>query len=47
MIQTNPEMFKFITWIPEVEPMKVPKKGKFDTGMKNFLVTVNNASTRT
>ncbi|OAD57478.1 Dynein heavy chain 1, axonemal [Eufriesea mexicana] len=37
MIQLNPEMFKFITWTPDVEPMRVPEKGKIDTGMKNFL----------
>ncbi|KAK9309948.1 hypothetical protein QLX08_000576 [Tetragonisca angustula] len=37
MIQRNPEMFKFITWVPDVEPTKVPEKSKIDTGMKNFL----------
>lgn len=38
LIQQNPEIFKFITWTPDDEPMRVPEKGKIDTGMENFQV---------
>nr|XP_034195945.1 dynein heavy chain 1, axonemal-like [Osmia lignaria] len=37
MIQWNPEMFKFIAWTPSVEEIRVPDKGKIDTGMENFM----------
>ncbi|XP_060831781.1 dynein axonemal heavy chain 1-like [Bombus pascuorum] len=37
MIQRNPEMFKFVTWMPDIEATRVPEKGKIDTGMTNFL----------
>lgn len=54
MIQRNPEMFKFVTWMPDIEATRVPKKGKIDTGMTNFLVISlrmydidNNVSART
>lgn len=38
MIEQNPEMFKFITWTPSIEEIRVPEKGKIDTNMKNFEV---------
>ncbi|XP_076646459.1 dynein axonemal heavy chain 1 [Halictus rubicundus] len=39
MIERNPELFKFITWTPSVEPERIPKQGKINTGMKNFQET--------
>ncbi|XP_076227586.1 uncharacterized protein LOC143174989 [Nomia melanderi] len=38
MIEQNPELFKFITWTPNAEQPRPPRKGKIDTGMENFPV---------
>ncbi|KZC03876.1 Dynein heavy chain 1, axonemal [Dufourea novaeangliae] len=39
MIERNPGMFKFITWMPSMDEDSVPKTGKIDTGMGNFTGT--------
>ncbi|KAG7197921.1 hypothetical protein KM043_016158 [Ampulex compressa] len=36
LIDTRPEMFKFLTWKPLEEIMKVSETGRIHTGMENF-----------